>query len=132
MPPLSPDSYICSAEIFCLTLPILIVIVVQTNLILDQWYPYHQRYAKAISKWYANKHTSFFFEKNMFTVILFTYWVLIINCLIFVNIPCWFSKMTILISHSHFVHVVFVSILVFQSFDRMTVGRRVFLDQGGT
>ena len=117
-------------ELYSLTLPILIV--VQTNLTLDQWYPYHQCYANAISRWYANRHTSFFFAKNMFTVIVFTYWVLLTFCLIFVCFPCWFSKMTIIISHSHFVHVVFVSILVFQSSDRMTFGRRVFLEQGGT
>ena len=118
--------------LFCLTLPILIVIFVQTNVILDQWYPYYEWYAKVMSRWYANRHTSFFFPKNMFTVIVFTYWVLIINCLSFVYFPCWYSKMTIIISHSHVVHVVFVSILVFQSFDRMTFGRRVFLEQGGT
>jgi len=75
MPSLSLDSYMLP-ELYCLTLPILIVIVVQTNVILDQWYPYHQRYAKVMSRWYANRHTSFFFAKNMFTVIVFTYWVL--------------------------------------------------------
>jgi len=33
--------------------------------------------------------------------------------------PCCFLKMAIKISHSHFVHVAFVSILVFQTFGRM-------------
>jgi len=31
--------------------------------------------------------------------------------------------MAIIISHSHFVHVTFVSILVFQTFDRISFGR---------
>ena len=30
--------------------------------------------------------------------------------------PCWFLKMAMIISHSHFVHVAVVSILVFQAF----------------
>jgi len=33
--------------------------------------------------------------------------------------PCWFLKMGIILSHSHFLHVVFVSIMVFQTFDRI-------------
>jgi len=40
--------------------------------------------------------------------------------------------MAIKISHSHFVHVAFVSILVFQTFDRMIFGRWSFLEQGST
>ena len=36
--------------------------------------------------------------------------------------PCCFLIMAIKISHSHFVHVGFVSILVFQTFDRMIFG----------
>jgi len=34
--------------------------------------------------------------------------------------------MTIKISHSHFVHVAFVSILVFQTFDRLIFGTLTF------
>jgi len=40
--------------------------------------------------------------------------------------PCCFLKMAIRISHSHFVHVTLVSILVFQTFDRMIFGTLTF------
>jgi len=43
-----------------------------------------------------------------------------------VYFPCCFLKMAIKISHSHFVHVAFVSILVFQTFDRMIFGTLTF------
>ena len=36
--------------------------------------------------------------------------------------PCCFLKTAIKISHSHFVHAAFVSILVFQTFDRLIFG----------
>jgi len=36
---------------------------------------------------------------------------------------CLFSTMAIKISHSHFVYVAFMSILIFQTFDRMIFGR---------
>jgi len=42
------------------------------------------------------------------------------------HLPCCFLKITIKISHSHFVHVAFVSILVFQTFDRMIFGTLTF------
>jgi len=41
--------------------------------------------------------------------------------------PCCFLKMTIKISCNHFVHVAFVSILVFQTFDQMVFGTLTFL-----
>jgi len=34
----------------------------------------------------------------------------------------WFLKMAIILSHSHFLHVAFVLIMVFQTFDRMIFG----------
>jgi len=40
--------------------------------------------------------------------------------------PCCFLKVAIKISHSHFVHVAFVSILVFLTFDRMIFGTLTF------
>ena len=40
--------------------------------------------------------------------------------------PCCFLKMAIKFSHSHFVHVAFVSILVFQTFCRMIFGSLTF------
>ena len=40
--------------------------------------------------------------------------------------PCCFLKLAIKISHSHFVHVAFVSVLVFQTFDRMIFGTMTF------
>ena len=43
-----------------------------------------------------------------------------------VYFPCCFLKMAIEISHSHFVHVAFVSILVFKTFDRMIFGTLTF------
>jgi len=62
----------------------------------------------------------------MFTTIVFTYGVLIINSLIFVYFSCWILKMAIAICHSQFVHVAFVSVLVFQTFDRIIFGRLTF------
>ena len=40
--------------------------------------------------------------------------------------PCCFLKTAIKFSHSHFVHVAFVSILVFQTFGRMIFGTLTF------
>ena len=40
--------------------------------------------------------------------------------------PCCFLIMAIKISHGHFVHVAFVSILVFQTLDRMIFGTLTF------
>jgi len=39
--------------------------------------------------------------------------------------------MAIINSHSYFVHVAFVSFLVFQTVDQMIFGRLIFLEQGG-
>jgi len=44
-----------------------------------------------------------------------------------VYFPCWFLKMALIISHRHYLHVAFVSILVFQTFDRMMFGIFNFL-----
>jgi len=38
-----------------------------------------------------------------------------------VYFPCWFLKMAIILSHSHFLEVAFASILVFQTFDRIII-----------
>jgi len=43
-----------------------------------------------------------------------------------VYFPCCFLKMAIIISHSHYLHVTFVSIQVFQTFNRMIFGRLSF------
>ena len=40
--------------------------------------------------------------------------------------PSWFLKMAVILSHSHFLHVAFVSIMVFQTFDRMMFGTLTF------
>ena len=40
--------------------------------------------------------------------------------------PWWIQKMTVILSHSHFLHVAFVSILIFQTFDRITFGTLTF------
>jgi len=40
--------------------------------------------------------------------------------------PFWFLKLAIILSHSHFLHVAFVSILVFQTFDRIIFGTLTF------
>ena len=40
--------------------------------------------------------------------------------------PCWFLKMAIILSHSHFLYVAFVSIVVFQTFDRIIFGTLTF------
>jgi len=42
------------------------------------------------------------------------------------HFPCCFLKMAIILSHSHFLHVAFVSILVFQTFDRIIFGTLTF------
>jgi len=39
----------------------------------------------------------------------------------------WFLEMAITFSHSHFLHVAFVAILVFQTFDRIIFGKLTFL-----
>jgi len=39
--------------------------------------------------------------------------------------PSWFLKMAIILSHSHFIHVAFVSIMV-QTFDQMIFGTLTF------
>jgi len=39
-----------------------------------------------------------------------------------VYFPCWFLKMAIILSHSHFLQVAVASILVFQTFDRIIFG----------
>jgi len=39
---------------------------------------------------------------------------------------CWFLKTAIILSHSHFLHVAFVSILVVQTFDRIVFGTLTF------
>jgi len=36
--------------------------------------------------------------------------------------PFWFLKMAIILSHIHFLHVAFVAILVFQTFDQIIFG----------
>jgi len=56
----------------------------------------------------------------------FTYLVLLINSWIFVYFPCCFLKITIIISHKHYLHVRFVSITVFQTFNRIIFGRLSF------
>ena len=65
----------------------------------------------------------FFFTKNIFTAVVVTCRVMSFCVAYF---PCCFLKMAIKISHSHFVHVAFVSILVFQTFDRMIFGALTF------
>ena len=73
---------------------------------------------------------SAFLHKKYILSCSFYYRVLLINSWIFVlatsYFPCCFLKIAIKISHSHFVHVAFVSILVFQTFDRMIFGTLTF------
>jgi len=40
--------------------------------------------------------------------------------------------MSIIISHSHYLHVALVSFLAFQTSDRMIFGKLSFLEKGGT
>ena len=48
-------------------------------------------------------------------------------------VPCGFLKMAIIISHSHYLYVSFVSILVFKTFDEMIADRYEFSwNTGGT
>jgi len=41
-------------------------------------------------------------------------------------LPCWFLKMAIILSHSHFLHIASVPIMVFQTFDRIIFGTLTF------
>ena len=93
---------------------------------LIQWFP--NCGTRKPSRWYTNRPTfCFSSQENTFTAIIFTCRVLLINSWIFVAFfPPWFLKMAIILSHSHFLHVAFVSIVVFQTFDRMIFGTLTF------
>jgi len=72
------------------------------------------------SRWYANRPTfCISSQKHTFTAMVFTYRVLLINFCIFVCFSCWFSQIVLIISHSNFRHVAFLSMLVFQTFERI-------------
>jgi len=92
--------------------------------------PLNQRFpncgTRRPSRWYANRPTTFCLSsQKIIRSYLFTYRVLLNSC-IFVYSPCWFVKMAITFSHSHYLHVAFLSIQVFQTFDGMIFGKLSF------
>ena len=42
------------------------------------------------------------------------------------HLPCWFLKIAVILSHSHFLHVAFVPILFFQTSDQIIFGTLAF------
>jgi len=75
----------------------------------------------------------FFFHKyNIFTAIVFTHRVLLINSWISVHFPCWFSKITTVISHSHFVHGPFCQFWFSKLLVEWYLTDWVFLEESGS
>jgi len=85
-------------------------------------------YAKAFMMFCEEAYFLFFFTKN-YIQINSSYWSASEFCVL----PLLVSKMAIIISHSQFVYVACVSILVFQTFDgTIYLVNEVFLEQSGT
>jgi len=80
------------------------------------------------SRWYTNWPTFFFLHKKYIHSCSFYLSGFVNKFLNFCvgYFPCCFLKIAIKISHSHFVHFAFVSILVFQTLDRMIFGTLTF------
>jgi len=86
------------------------------------------------SRWCANRPTFCFFSKNYIHSYSF-YLSSSFNKFLNFCVACFlcrFLKMANIISHSHFVHVAFVSILIFQTLVEWYLAHWVFLEQGGT
>ena len=86
------------------------------------WYAYHLWHANALKVVREQTLILFFFTNKY--IHNYSFHLLgsvnkFLNCCL---LPLWFSKMTIIISHNHFVHVAFVSVPVFQTFDRIIFG----------
>jgi len=80
------------------------------------------------SRWYTNRHT-FCFSSQKYIHSCTFYLLGSVNK--FLNFcvgyfPCCFLTTAIKISHSHFVHIAFVSIVVYQTIDRMIFGTMTF------
>jgi len=105
---------------------------IQCTIALAQWFPNCGTCAtngtRRPSKWYAKGLPPVFLKKNIYIHNSSFYLSGSVNKLInfcVAYFPCWFLKMSITTSHSHFVHVAFVSILVFQTFDQVVFGRLI-------
>ena len=94
--------------------------------------PYENVWLRPCSSLYVNRPIFWFFPKKYFHSKVFAYWVLLINSGIAVYFLCWFLQIAIIISHSHFVYVAFVAILVFHMLIELYWEDWVFLEQGGS
>jgi len=79
------------------------------------------------STWYTNMLTTFCLSSQKF-IYSYVFYLSgsVDKFLNFCVLPVLVFKMVIIISHSHYLHVAFVSILVFQTFDRMIFGKLSF------
>ena len=78
------------------------------------------------SKWYANRPTFCFSSQKIYSQLYLSGFVNKFLNFCVAYFPSWFLKVAIIRSHSHFLHVAFVSIMVFQTFDRMIFGTLTF------
>jgi len=104
---------------------------IQRTIALAQWFPNCGTCTIMVREGLQNgtrKVSLLFFFKNIYIHNSSFYLSGSVNKLInfcVAYFPCWFLKMAITTSHSHFVHVEFVSILVFQTFDQVLFGRLI-------
>ena len=96
---------------------------------LRQWFPncgtHTTSGTRRLSRWYTNRPTTFCLSSQN---ICFRFCQLIPE---FVYFPPFVFKIAIIISHSHYLHVTFVSILVFHAIDLWYLVDWVFLEKGG-
>jgi len=100
--------------------------------LLNQWFPNcgtrTSGGTRRPSRWYTNRLTLCFLHKKYIHSYNFYLSGAVNKFLNFcvAYLPCWFLKMAIILSHSHFLNVAFVSIMVFQTFDRFIFGTLTF------
>ena len=99
---------------------------VALTIFFDQWFP--NCGTRRPSQWYTNRPTFCFLHKKTIHSYNFYLSGSVNKFLNFCEayLACWFLKMTIILPHSHFLHVTFVSIMVFQTFDRIIFGTLTF------
>ena len=78
------------------------------------------------SKWYTNRPAFCFSSQKIYSQLYLSGFVNKFLNFCVAYFPSWFLKMAIIRSHSHFLHVAFVSIMIFQAFDRMIFGILTF------
>ena len=94
--------------------------------LLPQWFP--NCGTQRPSRWYKNRPTLSFSSQKLYSQLFYLSSSVnkFLNSLCSLPFPCWFLKMAIILSHSHFLHVAFVSILVLRTFDRIIFGTLTF------